>query len=107
MREGKGKQILGKLFTDLVYSTRSHYQTEERSTQSHAYPGYVENKGKHEKMTEKVTHIHRQFQSGQTHITIELIRFLQQWLTEHMLKTDQKFGRFPTGVDFCRKVRAA
>lgn len=107
MREGKGKQILGKLFTDLVYCTGSHFETEERFMQRHAYPGYVVHKGKHEKMTEKVPHIHIQFQSGQTHITIELIRFLQQWLTEHMLKTDQKFGRFPTGVDFCRKVRAA
>ena len=94
MRTGKGKLTLGKLLKDLVYYTKSHFETEERFMQEHAFPGYEEHAGKHKKMALKVADIHNKFDSGVTHISIDVMKFLQNWLSEHILKTDMKFGEF-------------
>jgi hemerythrin len=94
MQEGRGKQLLGRLLSDLVHYTKSHFTTEERFMQENHYPGYSEHKDKHEKMTRKVLDIQRQFDSGSVHLTLDIMNFLQKWLTEHILKTDLRFGIF-------------
>jgi len=94
MRTGKGKLSLGKLLKDLVYYTKSHFDAEERFMQEHAYPGYEEHADKHKKMALKVADIHSKFDSGVTHISIDVMKFLQIWLTEHILKTDIRFVEF-------------
>ena len=35
------------------------------------------------------------------------MRFLQNWLTQHILKTNLKFGRFLSSLDTPGKARAA
>lgn len=94
MQDGKGKQLLGKLLANLVHYTKSHFETEEGFMREHGYPGYEEHKDKHEKMTRKVLDVQKQFESGNAHLTIGVMAFLQNWLTEHILKTDLRFGQF-------------
>jgi hemerythrin len=107
MQEGKGKLVLGRLLEDLVHYTRSHFRTEEGFMEKSDYPEYGEHKDKHDKMTRKVLEVQKAFQAGQTHITIDVMRFLQNWLTEHILKTDLKFARFLNDREAQGKVQAA
>ena len=107
MQEGKGKQILGRLLADLVHYTQSHFKTEEAFMEQYTYPEHAEHKDKHDRMTRKVVEVQKAFQSGQTHITIDVMRFLQNWLTEHILKTDLKFGRFLSSQETPGKAQAA
>ncbi len=94
MQNGKGKQLLGKLLSNLVHYTKSHFETEERFMREHGYPEYDEHKDKHDKMTRKVLDVQKEFESGNAHLTLAVMAFLQNWLTEHILKTDLKFSRF-------------
>lgn len=106
MQDGKGKQLLGKLLSNLVHYTRSHFETEERFMRENGYPEYQEHKDKHEKMTRKVLDVQKEFESGNAHLTIGVMAFLQNWLTQHILKTDLMFGRFLGAKDSPRRSAA-
>lgn len=106
MQHGKGKQLLGKLLSDLVHYTKSHFETEERFMREHGYPGYDEHKEKHDKMTRKVLDVQKEFESGNAHLTLGVMAFLQNWLTEHILKTDLRFGQFLGRKDSPRQAAA-
>lgn len=94
MREGRGKQVLGKILNDLVHYAASHFATEERLMQEHGYPEYEEHKSKHEKMTLKVLDIQREYEAGKATITLDVMKFLQDWLDKHIMGTDRRYGPY-------------
>ena len=94
MREGRGKQVLGKILNDLIQYTASHFATEEGLMQKHGYPEYEEHKAKHEKMTQKVLDIQREYEAGKATITLDVMKFLQDWLDKHIMGTDRRYGPF-------------
>ncbi|MEW6219265.1 MAG: bacteriohemerythrin [Thermodesulfobacteriota bacterium] len=94
MLQGQGKQALGTILGSLISYAGSHFATEERLMRQHGFPGYEEHAGKHAKMTEKVLDLARQHEAGRPALTIEVMKFLQDWLDKHILGTDKKYGPF-------------
>jgi len=45
-------------------------------------------------LTGKVLAFKKQFDTGKASVTPELMTFLQDWLTNHILTVDQKYGEF-------------
>lgn len=97
MSQGKGKAVLDKILTGLIQYTKTHFATEEGFMKVHGYPAYEEHKAKHEKMTQKVLDIQKQYQEGRITITYEVMKFLQDWLDKHILGTDRMYGSFLNG----------
>lgn len=94
MREGRGKQELNKLFTSLVAYTANHFASEERLMKTHGYPEYQEHHEIHVKMTNKAVSLQKEFQSGKMGITLDTMKFLEDWVSKHILGTDKKYGPF-------------
>jgi hemerythrin len=94
MREGKGKQTLGLILERLVDYTKVHFAAEERLMKARGYPEYQEHKIIHEKMTSKVVDLERQFKDGKTMLSLDVMKFLTDWLQKHILGTDKKYSPF-------------
>ena len=94
MSKGKAKEVLDKILNDLVSYCASHFKLEEQLMQTNGYPGFAEHKEKHDKMTAKVLSLKKEVAAGKKMISLDVMKFLEQWLDKHILGTDKKYGPF-------------
>lgn len=94
MRQGQGKAALDSILKELIQYTRTHFATEERLMKLNGYPDYDAHKAKHDKMTDKVAKIYRDYQDGKVSITLDVMKFLQDWIDKHILSTDKQYAPY-------------
>jgi hemerythrin len=94
MKTGKGKDIMGNILSGLIQYVGTHFATEERFMSKYNYPEYLAHKAEHVKLSQKAVEIQKEFEKGVPVITVELMNFLKDWLQEHILGSDKKFGIF-------------
>ena len=94
MGAGKGKEAMGKILTGLVNYTVTHFNDEEELMTKAGYPLLAAHKLEHKAFTAKALDLQSKFNSGNVFITVEVMHFLRDWLTNHIKGTDQKYGPF-------------
>jgi hemerythrin len=94
MKSGKGNDVMEKIFDGLLQYVGTHFATEEKYMSLHNYPGYIAHKTEHTKLTQKVLDLNKKFQQGAPVLTVELLGFLKDWLQNHIMGTDKKYGPF-------------
>ena len=94
MRKGQGKSALEGILRELVQYTRTHFAAEERIMKTHGYPELEEHKRKHDSMTQKVLDVQKQYEDGAINITLEVMKFLENWVDKHIMGTDKKYSSF-------------
>lgn len=94
MRAGKARDVLGKVLAELIDYTVYHFGTEEKLFQKYAYPDYKAHKKEHDDLTKTAVDLKEKFNNGNMMITIEVMNFLKDWLNNHILGTDKKYGPF-------------
>jgi hemerythrin len=93
MGAGKGKDLLDKIFTELVAYTQSHFATEERLMAKHNYTATAKHMQEHKALVGTVADLKRKHDGGENVLTSQVMTFLRDWLTKHILNTDKAFGR--------------
>jgi len=94
MRQGKGKDILGKIISGLVSYAGTHFKTEEKYFDLFDYPEANSHKKEHADFTKKVVEFKAGFDSGKLGLSIEVMDFLSNWLQNHIKGVDKKYGPF-------------
>ena len=94
MKEGKGSDVLGRILTEVIGYTQTHFATEEKLLRAHAYPGYAPHQQEHARLTKQVSALHERFQKKEIALTIEVAQFLKDWLIKHILGTDKQYSQF-------------
>ena len=94
MAAGKGRQVLADVLKELADYTDTHFAYEESLMTRFAYPGYLAHKPQHERLMAQVKDLQRRQQAGEMALSLEVSQFLKEWLTDHILKTDQKYSAF-------------
>jgi hemerythrin len=94
MKVGKAANELDSVIGEMVTYTKFHFGAEEKLMTTHGYPGLLAQKGEHKIFTEKAMEFQQQIQSGKKTISIEVMNFLKDWLTKHILGNDQKYTKF-------------
>jgi hemerythrin len=97
MREGKGKEILGKILNDLITYTATHFKDEEKLLAQHSYPELSQHKAIHETLVKQVLELQAKFKSGQAILTLDVMTFLKDWLVKHIQGDDKKYGVYLNG----------
>lgn len=83
-----------KVFQELVDYTVYHFQSEEELFQKHNYPEYQHHKQIHEQLVQEVAQYASAYEGGDAALKEKLMLFLTDWLKDHILGEDKKFGRF-------------
>ena len=94
MAEGKGKNVLDEVFTNLIDYTTNHFATEETFMVAFSYPDYSKHKEAHDACISRVMEFKNKFDKGDVRITIELSIFLVDWLNQHLLEMDMQYVPF-------------
>lgn len=94
MSAGKGKEILRKTLGKLISYTKAHFASEERLMQANKYPDYAAHKAAHDALTARVMNFERDFEAGRAMMSVEVLRFLNEWLMRHIGETDRKIASF-------------
>ena len=94
MRTGQTKPVLSKILDRLVQYTATHFAHEEGLMKLHAYPDFAAHKAAHEALKKQVLDFQREFEAGETFISVELMTFLKNWLEKHIQGTDMRYSPF-------------
>jgi hemerythrin len=94
MKAGKGKEITGKILSDLADFTKFHFAYEEKLFDQTKYPDTVLHKRQHADLVKQVVSYISKFQKGDAILTMELMNFLRDWLMNHIVATDKKYTSF-------------
>ena len=99
MRIGKGAEAMGRVFETLVEYTAYHFGDEEKAMAKYGYPELEEHREEHVLLTEKVLEYKKKFDGKQLLVSIELLEFLKNWLSHHIMETDKRYGPELAGKD--------
>ena len=94
MRAGKAQSTLASLLDELAEYTVYHFNNEEKYFDRFRYAETAEHKRAHEKLKGQVMEFIGQFKSGRAEVSMDLMDFLKDWLTSHIMKTDKRYVPF-------------
>jgi hemerythrin len=97
MSVGQGKAASAKILNRLVQYTATHFAHEERLMRQNHYPDFDKHKALHDALTNQVLKFEADFKGGQVALTVQLLQFLQGWLTNHIRNTDTKYVPYLSG----------
>lgn len=93
MMAGKGKDVVGGVLKGLIDYTANHFRYEEDLFARTGYAESAAHKKEHDDLVRKVVEIQKKYeQSGPAALTIQVMSFLKDWLTAHILGSDMKYG---------------
>jgi len=87
------RELVGKVLDKLVDYTRTHFAVEETLMRLFNYSNYDEHKAIHDKIVAQVEDFQNKFHAGDTHVGMELLMFLKDWLFAHINETDKQYVR--------------
>jgi len=92
MMKGKAKEITGVMLGKLVDYTRVHFSSEEQMMKAARFPGLAAHRAKHQELTRQVGEFVGRYERGEITLNLQLLNFLRDWLSNHILKEDQEYG---------------
>ena len=98
LKNGESQGVLCSVLDQLVDYAKYHFATEEHWMHVHNYPGLAKHREEHEIFTIRVVAIQKKLHSEPSNLFPEVLQFLQNWFTHHILKTDAEYGRFAKGL---------
>ncbi len=94
MKTQKGSQQSGDILKELADYTVYHFGCEEELFEKYSYPEALEHTKIHKDLIDKVAGFKTQFDEGKASLTMDLMDFLTDWLSTHIMITDRKFVPF-------------
>lgn len=94
MRDGRGRLVLEAMLKELVSYTRTHFAGEEELLARNGYPDLEQHRREHQALLKRVDDFVKDFEAGHLQISIELMDFLQNWITNHILNTDKNYSDY-------------
>lgn len=79
---------------ELLSCTVWHFKHEERLMLRHAYAGLAEHKSEHNELVESARALQQKLQQQGKTVSAEEIKFLENWLTGHILGADMELGSY-------------
>lgn len=94
MLERKAKTVMAHIFDELIEYTKFHFALEEQLFAEHGYPEEHSHVDGHHRLTQKVIELRQEFDEGNTGVVLEVMRFLRDWLGDHIVGTDKRYAPF-------------
>ncbi len=88
------KELLAGLLIKLVHYTYYHFATEEKYFKKYEYPEIAIHKAQHDQLRAQVAALDDRYYKGDKMITTEIMDLLNDWLFDHIIGSDRKFGSF-------------
>lgn len=94
LKKGEGRQVTSGILQKMIEYAAMHFSLEERYMIKYDYPDFSSHKKKHTAFVEKVLGFQRDLNGGSVTVSLEVMKFLMEWLLEHIRHTDMKYSPF-------------
>lgn len=94
MGKNNRREVLGAVLDQMVWYALEHFSTEEVFMRQYGFPGYEDHKKEHEMFKTKVGTFQRDFAAAKATLSLDIVKFLTDWLDRHILDVDKKYGPF-------------
>lgn len=92
MEQGHGKEGIEKVLNELIKYTQEHFKREEGHMRRIRYAAFATHKREHDLLIKEVLDLQRNVKDGTALLTIQVSKFLFNWLFEHIMSEDKKLG---------------
>jgi hemerythrin len=90
--DGDATDYIEAVLEELISCTVWHFRHEERLMLKYGYEGFLEHKTEHQELIESAKALQQKLLQEGKPVSSEDIKFLEHWLTEHILTADMKLG---------------
>jgi hemerythrin-like metal-binding protein len=97
MQQGKGEEVTGTILKELQQYVIYHFNTEESWMKMISYPDLAKHQQEHQEAMQKVNKFIVEYERGSKTISIDLLKFLGDWLQNHILQTDRSYMPYLKG----------
>lgn len=95
MHTGAGSSVIDETLARLEDYAREHFALEEALMSEHNYPERDSHLTAHAIFQRKIDTLKEQSElSGQGALSVQVVLFLRNWLTDHIANVDQALGQF-------------
>jgi len=94
MKVGKGRDVLGSIVENLIRYTSTHFALEEKYFAQYGYPEMDSHMKEHASFVQKVSEFQEGFKGRNLTLSVEVMKFLSDWLQSHILGSDMKYSQF-------------
>jgi hemerythrin len=94
MHRGDGQGGLGNLIAGLADYAVMHFATEEKYFRQFGYADSVAHIAEHRKFVDDVSRFKQGFDEGRRGVSVDVLRFLSDWLRKHILGSDMNYAAF-------------
>lgn len=91
MMSGRSKNATGPLLQKLVKYTHDHFTAEEAMLRRTQYPEFSRHCEVHKELTRQVEEYVGRYERGEISLSVHLMTFLRDWLTNHIQKEDKNY----------------
>jgi hemerythrin len=92
MKQGRSKDEMDRVFSELARYTQSHFASEERYMEKIGYPGLTRHMKEHAELMTQVAAFKADYDAGKAMISVKLMGFLRDWVRNHIQKSDKQYG---------------
>jgi hemerythrin len=92
-----GNEHLESVLDELIDYATYHFTAEERWMKEQRYPDLQQHKEIHDGFNLRVVEIQKDYHGRKARLSLEVLIFLKEWLSDHILKTDAEYGLFYRG----------
>ncbi|XZG71349.1 bacteriohemerythrin [Chitinibacteraceae bacterium HSL-7] len=90
IHERHAREACHDILRQLVEYTRIHFAVEESLMRILGYPDYEPHKAKHEALIDQIHQFEQRVAAGEA-VSFELLHFLRNWLTGHIVEGDMRY----------------
>ena len=94
VQRNTSKDLIGQILETLVDYTDTHFAYEEELFDRFGYPETEDHKQKHRALLHKVMDLKTRWEAGESKIGPEVLKFLVDWLRNHILGAYKKYSGF-------------
>ncbi|MBL8416404.1 MAG: hemerythrin family protein [Propionivibrio sp.] len=92
--EAQDRRDIARVLNQLITYAQMHFQHEEKIMEAAGYPKLAEHQEIHEALIDSIFQLHHSYSEGNLHLEINTMKFVRNWLIEHILKNDYLFRDF-------------
>jgi len=87
-------QDLDLLFDEIIDCATYHIAAEKQYMLESNFPGINKQKKDHDLFFLRIVEMSKSYRRGERHLLIEMLSFLHNWLSTHIIHSDAEFGLF-------------
>lgn len=94
MLQGKARQEMSTILTELENYTKYHFAAEEKMLAASGFPTLAQHKVQHREFEAKIAQYQQDLAKGQMGIGTQVAPYLKDWLMKHIQVEDKKYGPY-------------